>query len=176
VRKIILIFVALCLILSAVNGINLKDVNRGYKYYVEGAKKEDKAGTDRAIAVFKKLENDDPKNALYKALLGNSFFLKARDAFLLSKLSWVNKGKKKHDEAVKINPGNIWVRIERGIMSMNLPDFLNRFEIAQNDFEYLIHEIENLTPKDLTKIEGYRFYKKDDESIKQFYQKTKQKI
>jgi hypothetical protein len=175
-RKIILVFVTFSLMIGIMNGLNMKEINRGYKFYAEGAKKKDKEKVNKSIAVFKKLEKDKPKNAFYKVLLGNCLFLKARDAFFLSKMSWVNRGKKKHDEAVKISPDNIWVRIERGIMSMNLPDFLNRFEIAKKDFEYLTKKIEKLSPEDLIEIEGYKLYKKDDESIKQFYQKTKQKI
>ena len=55
----------------------------------------------------------------------------------LKKMSHVNKGIGLMDKAIKLDPDNISVRLVRGLNSSRLPGFLNRGEVAIEDFEHL---------------------------------------
>jgi len=60
----------------------------------------------------------------------------------IKKMSYVNKGTGLMDKAVKRDPDNVSVRMTRASNSKNLPSFLNRGDIALEDFEYLAGLIE----------------------------------
>ena len=60
----------------------------------------------------------------------------------MKKMSYVNKGTALMDKAVRKAPDNIPVRMTRALNSKSLPPFLNRGDIALEDFEYLANLIE----------------------------------
>jgi len=55
------------------------------------------------------------------------------------------------DKAMKRDPDNVSVRMTRALNSKSLPTFLNRGDIALEDFEYLAGLIEK-NPESLTSI------------------------
>ena len=60
----------------------------------------------------------------------------------IKKMSYVNKGTGFMDKAVRRDPNNVSVRLTRALNSKSLPSFLERGNIALEDFEYLAGLIE----------------------------------
>lgn len=79
-----------------------------------------------------------PDNAEARSLYGSVLTMRARDAwFPLFKASYVNRGLKQLDQAVKLSPDSIRIRLVRGKTSLALPAMFNRIDTAIEDFEYL---------------------------------------
>ena len=173
--KKFLIILFIILIVTNVWSYDIKSVKEGYNYYIEGANGK-KESVDKALKIYEKLVKNNKEDSLLNAILGSVYFLKSRDANFFKKMGWVNKGKRFHDEAVKLNPDNIFVRMERGILSLNLPGFLGRFNFAVKDFLFLEKKINKIKYYHLEDYKGYKLFKREDESDEEFYKRTKQKI
>ncbi|MBU0701897.1 hypothetical protein KKE26_11515 [bacterium] len=129
----------------------LKEVGKLYFYI--GDESADRHSTSKAIKLFQKILEKEPRNAEIKAYLGSAYTLKARDFPMKTILSltplgyirlyYVNKGIQEMDAAVEIEDSNPFVRIVRGITSYNLPEIFGQLEKGINDFSLLISWIEN---------------------------------
>jgi hypothetical protein len=69
----------------------------------------------------------------------------------IKKMAYVNRGTGLMDKAVKRNADNVTVRMTRALNSKNLPSFLERGNLALDDFEYLADLIEK-NPESLASI------------------------
>ena len=104
----------------------------------------DEGARDNAKAVvlaekyFRRLLALDEKQAMGMALLGSVLTMRARDAFWpKTRLDYVRRGLKTMDAAVKLAPDDAEVRLVRALNNFEMPNFLNRDEIARNDFEWI---------------------------------------
>jgi tetratricopeptide (TPR) repeat protein len=106
--------------------------------YHSMALKDSKAYAKKAIRYLEEANRKKPEDAEVLCCLGNAYTLLARDASdESSKMSNVSKGIGLMDKAVRMDPGNIAVRLIRANNSKNLPKFLNRRSVAYEDFEYV---------------------------------------
>ncbi|MDI6752533.1 MAG: tetratricopeptide repeat protein [bacterium] len=118
----------------------------GIDYHHKGVEGDEKA-VKEAEKVFKKVLWLEPDNVEVLAWYGSTLTLKGRDAwFPISKLRYVNQGIEKMNEAVKIAPDNITVRMIRANNSLGLPDFFDRLKFAITDSEYLL-KLKKKSPK-----------------------------
>ena len=103
----------------------------------------DSVGTDQAINALEELHQKHGDSALIMAYLGSAFTLRARDAPLWRKQHWVNRGFTLLDAAVEREVENPLVRLVRAINSYHMPRFLDREDVAAEDFKYLLEWLEN---------------------------------
>ncbi|MCC5790293.1 MAG: hypothetical protein JJT75_11705 [Opitutales bacterium] len=117
--------------------------------FLEGVLWHDKAvlgneeATDKAIIKFEEILAEHQDTPWVLAYLGSTFTLKARDAPLLRKRGWANRGFEALDKAVEKTPEDSVVRLIRAINSYHLPRILNRRELAETDFAHLLRKIED---------------------------------
>ena len=90
----------------------------------------------------------DEKHAMGMALLGSVLTMRARDAFWPNtRLDYVKRGLKAMDAAVKLAPDDAEVRLVRALNNAKMPNFLNRDEIARNDFEWIWEKVQGQPEK-----------------------------
>lgn len=101
----------------------------------------------KAEASLLKLLTLDPANALALAYLGNAVIMVARDSRnLMTKASTVQKGLEKLDQAVKLSPDDLHIRLLRAGSGKRLPKLFGRKSVARDDLAHAITLIENHTP------------------------------
>ena len=85
----------------------------------------------------------DEKHAKGMALLGSVLTMRARDAFWPNtRLDYLKRGLNTMDAAVKLAPDDAEVRLIRAVNNFQMPNFLNRDEIARNDFEWIWEKVQ----------------------------------
>ena len=109
----------------------------------EGAKDNAKAA-ELADKYLKQLVTLDPTNAMGHALYGSALTMRARDTvWPLSRLSLAKAGNKEMDAAVALATNDIRVRFTRAINNIHMPKFMDRTEMAENDFAWLWQQVES---------------------------------
>ncbi len=105
----------------------------------------DKEAVKKAHKMFKEICTDDPDNHLAEAYLGSATALLGRDEIDPNKrFTLVLQGLKKLDRVVAKEPENIEIRIMRGAVCYNLPEFyFHRQTTAVEDFSYLVSRYES---------------------------------
>jgi hypothetical protein len=74
--------------------------------------------------------------------------MRARDAFWPNtRLDYVKRGLNAMDAAVKLAPDDAEVRLVRALNNVQMPNFLNRDEIARNDFEWIWEKVQGQPEK-----------------------------
>jgi len=121
--------------------------NIEYRYalgiaYNEVAMHDDEDALERAIAIMNGILDDDPTNRRARAMLGSMTVMKAQHASLFSKLDYVREGYGILDEVVARYPHDPDLRLIRGANAARSPGFLGRGEIADQDFAWLLQDIE----------------------------------
>jgi tetratricopeptide (TPR) repeat protein len=113
----------------------------GIAYHIK-ALKDPKAFAPQAVETLTKVSEKDPTDYVTLCYLGSATSLMARTTKNFFKMgSYSNKGFALMDKAVRNNPDNVSVRLTRAHNSKNVPAFLNRGDIAIEDFEYLAEMI-----------------------------------
>lgn len=108
-----------------------------------GDKKETKALT----ADLERWTKDEPSNYLLLAYLGSAYALDSRDAWIgPGKLSYLKKGDKALDDAVKDDPSNPAIRLLRAMNYYELPAMFGKHRAAHEDFQYLIGQLKGVMP------------------------------
>jgi len=93
---------------------------------------------EKALAYLTKAQELSPDDNETLAFLGSAMTLIARDSWNpYTKLTMVNDGIDKMDQAVEREPKNILIRMVRANNSLNLPSFLKRNYLAKADFLYI---------------------------------------
>lgn len=96
-----------------------------------------------------KINKNDNETMCY---LGSATTMMAKTTWNpIKKTSYVNKGIALMDKAIKKAQDNVSVRMTRAVNSRNLPSFLNRKDIALEDFEHLAGLIEK-NPESLASV------------------------
>jgi len=114
----------------------------GIAYHIK-ARKDAKGYAPRAVEVLSRAYEISKKDNETMCYLGSATTMMANATWNpIKKMTYVNKGTGLMDKAVKKDPDNISVRMTRASNSKNLPSFLNRGDIALEDFEYLAGLIE----------------------------------
>ena len=112
------------------------------------------ANTTRKI--LEKIEKiyDRHKDALIMAYYGSALTLMGRDLKNpIKKISYVKKGLKYIDRAIKKKPDSIFLRMIRGSNNYNLPSFFKRIDYVIEDFEWIIKNGEDKIKKEtLTEV------------------------
>ncbi len=104
----------------------------------------DKEAVQKAHKMLKEICAADPQNCLAEAYLGSATALLGRDEIDPDKrFKLVLQGLKILDRAVSKEPEHIGIRILRGSVCYNLPDFyFHRLTTAAEDFSYLVSRYE----------------------------------
>lgn len=106
----------------------------GRLYHDLGVGGDEKA-VARAFELFDHAVKLDSSNAVALAYRGSVWTLRARDSWWPpNKLSYLRNGGEDLDGAVSMEPGNIMVRMIRGVNGLGLPGFLGRLPKALEDF------------------------------------------
>lgn len=111
-----------------------------FKSAVEAHERGVEGDTDavaRALVLFERILEEDPEHAEALAFFGSACTLKARDVSIFERMEWVRRGTGAMDRAVEMAPRHIGVRAVRAINSYQLPAFLGRRPIADEDFATL---------------------------------------
>ena len=153
-RKLVVIFVLFMLLWGSDFQALFKEGEKYYKKALAG----DKEAVDKAVEFLEKALKLNPKSALAMAYLGSAYTLKGRDAPRpWDKMKFTKKGIALLDKAVRLDPENIRVRLERGINSLALPEFFGRLNVAKEDFDFLLKKAEKgELPSDLSQFIYYQ--------------------
>ena len=154
----------------------------GIAYHIK-AGKDAEAYEPKAIEFLSGAYEMDKKDYETICYLGSATTMMAKTTWNpMKKMSYVNKGTALMDKAVRKVPDNIPVRMTRALNSKSLPPFLNRGDIALEDFEYLADLIEK-NPESLTPIkkEVYTnladlYSKADDQARAEKYKKMAESL
>jgi cytochrome c-type biogenesis protein CcmH/NrfG len=123
----------------------------GIAYHIK-ARKDAKEYAPRAVEFLSRAYEINKKDKETMCYLGSATTMMAKTTWNpMRKMSYVNKGAGLMDKAVKRDPDNVSVRMTRALNSKSLPSFLNRGDIALEDFEHLAGLIEK-NSGDLTSI------------------------
>ncbi len=147
-----LVCVALCLISPACSKEAKKTANTdaqpasaekpNHELYLEWHRKcvtEETETIDHQIEKFEGRLQKNPNDHLARAYLGSACALRAKASFWgLTKLKYLNRGKKLMDGAVNADPKNPRVRMVRAIGYYKVPKRFDTRPIAVKDFEILI--------------------------------------
>jgi len=109
----------------------------------------DEAAADEALKLFEELHKEEPKDAEVLAFYGNACTIQAKFSFILTKLSWAHDGFNYLDTAIKEAPDDVTVRVIRALNSAQVPDFLDREQIAREDFAWIMKRVTD-RPQDFT--------------------------
>jgi cytochrome c-type biogenesis protein CcmH/NrfG len=143
----------------------------GIAYHIK-ARKDAKKFAPRAVEFLSRAYDINKKDYENMCYLSSATTMMAKTTWNpIKKMSYVNKGTGLMDKAVRRDTNNISVRMTRAFNSKSLPSFLNRGEIAFEDFEYLADLIEkNPESYALIKKEVYtnlaELYKKAGDQVK----------
>ena len=114
----------------------------GIAYHIK-AKKDAKEYAPKAVDMLTRAYKMNKKDYETLCYLGSATAMMAQTTGdPMKKGSYANKGIAMMDKAIRKAPDNISVRLTRSFNSKNLPSFLNRGDIAIEDFEYLAGLIE----------------------------------
>jgi len=123
----------------------------GIAYHIK-ARKDAKKYAPRAVEFLSRAYEINKKDNETMCYLGSATTMMANTTWNpIRKMSYVNKGTGLMDKAVKRDADNVSVRMTRASNSKSLPSFLNRGDIALEDFEYLAGLIDK-NPESLTSI------------------------
>lgn len=158
-------------------GTEVKDLLKEGRDYLFKGESGDKGAVKKALKVLEKAAALDPGSALARAFLGTAYNLTSKNETVpWEQMKWVKKGMASHDKAVKMAPGNIWVRMERGANSLRMPGFFNRLPLARQDFDYLVKQIDTGTDAFILEAEGTYVYLKEDAHPRDFAKRTRQTV
>ena len=119
----------------------IKQVQARHEKAVKGDTKETKALT----ADLEKWTQEQPTNYLLQAYLGSVYTLDSRDAWPgPGKLTYLKNGGKWLDGAVAADPNNPAVRFVRAIDYFELPAIFGKRQIARDDFQLLVKQVEGV--------------------------------
>lgn len=110
--------------------------------YNEQAMQDNEKALDKAISVFKELVQDNPDMVKAKAMLGSCTVMKAQHVSIFSKLDYVEEGYTILDAVVAQDPDNPDLRLIRGVNAARSPGFLGRGDVAEEDFEWLLADVQ----------------------------------
>lgn len=135
--------------LSGEDGLDTRDFGvhddpeliRGIERHDRGVEGSESA-VDEAIGILEAFLEESPDNALARAYLGSARTVKARDVAFWNKRRWVERGVETLDAAVKEAPRSPRVRLVRAINAYNLPRMIGRYDLAAEDFAFLLEAIE----------------------------------
>jgi two-component SAPR family response regulator len=140
--------------------------------YHDMALKDTKTYAKKAVNSLEEAQKVKPEDNVTLCYLGSAYTLMAKESWNpVSKSNYVNKGIECMDKAIKKDPDNITIRMTRGMNSRGLPGFLNRRQVAFEDFEHLADQFEKglKVPASL-KSTVYKnlsgLYKEDGDKIK----------
>jgi cytochrome c-type biogenesis protein CcmH/NrfG len=120
--------------------------------YHHKARKDAKEYAPRAVEFLSRAYEINKKDNETMCYLGSATTMMAKTTWNpIKKMSYVNKGTGLMDKAVRSDPDNVSVRMTRASNSKSLPSFLNRGDVALEDFEYLTGLIEK-NPESLASI------------------------
>ncbi len=105
---------------------------------------DDGSLVDRSLALFESLHAEQPDDASALAMLGSTQTLKARFAGLFSKMTWLRRGLRTLDAAYAMAGDDRDVRLIRAANAAHLPAWLDRDEIAEVDFSWLLADLEGI--------------------------------
>jgi cytochrome c-type biogenesis protein CcmH/NrfG len=109
---------------------------------VAGDTQETKALT----ADLERWTKEQPQNHLLQAYLGSAYTLSSRDAWPgPGKLTYLRNGGQLLDAAVAADPTNPAVRFVRAIDYFQLPSIFGKRQVARDDFEILLQEVDGET-------------------------------
>lgn len=140
--------------------------------YHDMALKDTKTYAKKAVNSLEEAQKIKPEDNVTLCYLGSAYTLMAKESWNpVSKSNYVDKGIECMDKAVKKDPDNITIRMTRGLNSKGLPGFLNRRQVAYEDFEHLADLFEKgLNAPSSLKNTVYKslsgLYKEDGDKIK----------
>ncbi len=102
---------------------------------------ENEAAMEKALDTFEYIYERDPRRIDARAMVGSTTVLKARFAFVITKIHWAKKGFAILDETVEAEPDNAHLRLIRAANSSKVPGFLGRGDEAREDFAWLLAEM-----------------------------------
>ncbi|WP_269538912.1 tetratricopeptide repeat protein [Cerasicoccus fimbriatus] len=114
----------------------------GIAYTEVAMNEEDEEALDRSLIIFKQILKDDPNNAKTRAMLGSNTVMKAQYVSIFSKLDYVEEGYTILDELIASDPNNPDTRLIRGINASRSPGFLGRGDVAEEDFNWLLTDLQ----------------------------------
>lgn len=97
----------------------------------------DRNATIQAYALFAEMAKRHPENPVILAFFGSASTLRARDAIFFRKMDYLRQGLENLDRAVALAPDDCHVRAVRAINNYQLPSFIGRRSLAQEDFAIL---------------------------------------
>ena len=119
----------------------IKQVEARHEKAVQG----DTAETKALTADLEKWTREQPDNHLLQAYLGSVYTLDSRDAWPgPSKWTYLQNGGKTLDAAVAADPDNPAVRFVRAIDFFELPAIFGKRQIARDDFQLLVKQVEGV--------------------------------
>ncbi|MFD2786626.1 hypothetical protein [Hymenobacter rubripertinctus] len=83
------------------------------------------------------------QNAVVLAYKAASEAIRARDASMFNKLTYVQQASKQFDQAVKLDADNAEIRFLRLSVESNLPGFLNLSQHVEEDRQFLVRTLLN---------------------------------
>lgn len=123
----------------------------GIAYHIK-ARKNAKEYAPKAVEFLSRACEINKKDYETVCYMGSAMTMMAKTTWNpMKKMSYVNKGTALMDKAVRKDPDNVSVRMTRALNSKSLPPFLNRENIALEDFEYLA-DLTEKNPESLASI------------------------
>lgn len=110
--------------------------------YNDQAMRDDEDALDQAIDTFAEIINDDPAMLKAHAMLGSCTVMKAQYVSIFKKMDYVKQGFGMLDEVVSDHPDDPELRLIRGINAARSPGFLGRSDVAEEDFEWLLADVQ----------------------------------
>jgi len=111
-----------------------------------------------AIERFEEAIERDPDNARARAHLGMALVVRARDASIFKKWGAVNRGLREAEQAVDMAPQDPSVRLIRALLSYKVPGFFGRRDVARQDFEFLLGQVDRDNNGELPETLKRRIY------------------
>lgn len=111
----------------------------------------------KAAEYFQKALNLQPGNNEIRAWLGSATVMKARDAWMMDKMTFSRKGMNLLDSAVAAEPENLAIRVIRGNSYLNPPSFLGKDQAAIGDFEFALGKIKVRNPLNIEQAQEVQY-------------------
>lgn len=119
-----------------------KTTHQTYREWHDQCLGGDKKVIEQQIKKFKTVTENTPGDSLARAYLGSAYALRAKAGiFGPSKLSYLNKGKRELEAAVKAAPDDPRVRMVRAIGYYKVPKKFDTRPTAVSDFEFLLKQV-----------------------------------
>lgn len=98
----------------------------------------DGKAAEKAVGLFTKMIEAEPKNAVAVAYLGSSYALMGRHSDVLNdKVRYTNRGIRFLDQSLQYGADNFTVRVIRAHVNLSLPAMFKRADAARADIEKL---------------------------------------